>query len=85
MDKGTIEVGLEALELIGRIADKATGGTASSAVTLIRVIVNLVREMNEGKMDPIVARTEMRRLEDSLLDNDRSADESLAKKFPAVE
>lgn len=83
--KALVEVGLEALDKIAEIADKATSGTAPSAITLIRVIVKLVEEMREGKRDPIDARNEIRLLADSILDNDKKADESLAKKFPSVE
>jgi hypothetical protein len=82
MDKGTIEVIVEALAEIAKIADKATGGTAASAITLIRVIVNLVEEANTGKRDPIDARNEMRMLTSSMLDNDTKADADLEKKFP---
>lgn len=85
MDKGVIEVGLEALTEIAKIADKATSGTASSAITLIRVIVGLVEDARSGKRDPIDARNEMRILSEAMLDNDEKADADLAKKFPSVE
>lgn len=85
MDKGIIEVCIEALEEIAKIADKATTGSAPSAITLIRVIVNLVNDAKEGRRDPIDARNEMRSLTAAILDNDEKADAALAKKFPSVE
>lgn len=75
------ELGAEVLAAVFVLVGKASSGTAASVITVIRVLLDKLKEGYEGKLTVDQVRAEMKRLTDSLERNDVEADQALKDKF----
>lgn len=75
------ELGAEVLAVIFQLVGGASTGTAASVITVVRVILDKLKEGYEGKLTVEQVRAEMKQLTDSLVANDEAADRALDDKF----
>jgi hypothetical protein len=75
------ELGAEVLEVVFQLVGGATATTAASVLTVVRVILDKLRDGYEGKLTVEQVRAEMKQLTDSLAANDAAADQALKDKF----
>ena len=75
------ELGAEVLAVVFQLVGGASTGTAASVITVVRVILEKLREGYEGKLTVEQVRAEMKQLTDSLVANDAAADQALKDKF----
>lgn len=75
------EIAVETLNVIAQIIGGATATTSASAVTIINVILNTLRQGFEGKITAEQVRKDLQKLFSSLDLNDQAADKALEEKF----
>jgi hypothetical protein len=81
-DEAFVDLALDTLTAIAKLVGGATGDTAGSVLTVLRVIMDSLEHAHDGKVTPDHVRTQMKQLTDAIHGNDGAADEALHRKFP---
>lgn len=81
-DEAFVDLALDTLTTIAKLVGGATGDTAGSVLTVLRVIVSSLEHAHEGTVTPDQVRAQMKQLTDAIHGNDNAADEALRKRFP---
>jgi hypothetical protein len=81
-DEAFVDLALDTLTTIANLVGGATGDTAGSVLTVLRVIISSLEKAHDGTVTPDQVRAQMQQLTDAIKSNDSAADEALRKKFP---
>lgn len=80
-DEAFTELALDALSTIAHLVGGATGDTAGSVLTVLRVIINSLEAAHDGKITATQVRAQMQQLTDAIHSNDAEANAALHKRF----
>ena len=84
-DEAFVDLALDTLTTIAKLVGGATGDTAGSVLTVLRVIMSSLEHAHSGAVTPDQVRAQMKQLTDAIRGNDNAADEALRKKFPKTD
>lgn len=77
-----LSLAIETIDTVARIVMPAKREEAAEVLETVKGLFDSLGAHQEGAVTAAQVRAEMRKALDKLKDNDRAADEALAKKFP---